>query len=68
MMDEIKPFACDICGITFKQNIHMKTHRRIHTAHPSLIEKKFIKTYPQDGKYGIKLWPYVSQNHLRTNS
>ena len=31
MMDEIKLFACGICGKAFKQKIHMKTHRRIHT-------------------------------------
>ena len=37
-------------------------------AHPSLIEKKFIKTYHPNGKCGIKLWLYVSQNQLRTNS
>ena len=34
--------------------------------HPSLIEKKFIKTYHPNGKCGIKLWLYVSQNQLRT--
>jgi KRAB domain-containing zinc finger protein len=30
-MDENKPFACDICGKSFKQKNNLTTHRRIHT-------------------------------------
>ena len=30
-MDADKPFACDICGKSFKQKIHLTSHRRIHT-------------------------------------
>ena len=31
MMDENKPFACDICEKSFKQKAYLTTHRRIHT-------------------------------------
>ena len=30
VMDKNKPFACDICGKSFKQKIVMTNHRRIH--------------------------------------
>ena len=30
-MDSNKPFACDICGKSFKAKSNMTTHRRIHT-------------------------------------
>ena len=38
-----------------------------HT-HPSLIEKKFIKTYHPNSQCGIKLGACGSQNQLRTKS
>ena len=31
MMDANKKFACDICGKSFQQKVHMTDHRRIHT-------------------------------------
>jgi KRAB domain-containing zinc finger protein len=30
-MDADKPFACDICGKSFKTKLNMTNHRRIHT-------------------------------------
>ena len=31
MTNENKPFACDICGKSFKTKFVMVNHRRIHT-------------------------------------
>ena len=31
MIDSNKPFACDLCGKSFKQKIVLTNHRRIHT-------------------------------------
>ena len=31
MMNENKPFACNICGKSIKRKAHLTTHRRIHT-------------------------------------
>ena len=30
-MEADKPFACDVCKISFKQNGYLTRHRRIHT-------------------------------------
>ena len=41
-MEADKPFACDVCGKSFKQNPGLTRHRRIHTGEKHDILVKLV--------------------------